>query len=174
MFIYIYKKHDTLKNQENPVTFLFTKSQTFYVKRFFMKFLKLAFIYTKIMTLCVTWIFYIQNPDTSKKAGRSVLRLFFIQKILTFCNTRFSWNFWSWRGGGVFIYKNNTLCVQFLYAKKCTFRYFLYTKKKTFCVIFLYAKTIHFNIHLYLQFMVFHILIPTYKLTYNHINHINK
>ena len=173
MFIYIYKKHDTLKNQEISVTFLFTKSQTLYVKRFFMKFLKLAFIYTKIMTLCVTWIF-IYKIQTLRRKQNDLRYGCFYTKILTLCNTRFSWNFWSWRGGGVFIYKNNTLCVQFLYAKKCTFRYFLYTKKKTFCVIFLYAKTIHFNIHLYLQFMVFHILIPTYKLTYNHINHINK
>ena len=43
-------------------------------------------------------------------------------------------------GGGYFYIQKKELCVTFLYAKKCTLRYVLYTKILTLCVKILYAK----------------------------------
>ena len=62
-------------------------------------------LYTKIMRLCVTWSYNIQNPDTSQKERQFVSR-FYIAKGWHFPVRNFSWNFWNWRRGGTF-YKPN-------------------------------------------------------------------
>ena len=88
---YIYKKHKNAiqfyvqkaihfsKIKKICVPFLYTKSKTLYVTRFFMKILNLEFIYTKSMTLCVSDAFIFKNPDTLQKARQFALR-FYIQK----------------------------------------------------------------------------------------------
>ena len=95
---------------------------------------------TKSMTLCVTWRFYLQNSDTSKKQD-NVRYVFYIQKAWHFCVTQFSWYFEIvGRGGHFYIFKD-ALCVSFLYAKNNALSVTsLYTKVLTLCVKFLYLK----------------------------------
>ena len=89
------------------------------------------YIYTKSMTLCVICRFYIQKYRHFKKIKTVCVTVIYIQKSWHFVLRNFSWNFWYWRkgGGGIFINKNNALCVQILYAKKCIFCYVLIYKK---------------------------------------------
>ena len=83
---YIQKSWQFSKSKTIWVTFLYTKIQTLYVTRSFMKFLKLAFIYKKHDTLCyvkfsytkrqtiiknqdnMRYVFIYTNPDTLRYA----------------------------------------------------------------------------------------------------------
>ena len=52
---------------------------------------------------------------------------------------------------------------------------FLYTKSQTLCVTFLYAKNnALFVTFLYLKFVVYYIMIPSYKRTYGQSDQIEK
>ena len=81
--IYVQKARHFAKIKTICVTFLFTKSQTLYIKQFFMMFLKLAFLYRKKsqhfalrdvliyqkQTLCKKKdVLNIRNPDTLRYA----------------------------------------------------------------------------------------------------------
>ena len=141
-YLYIHKGRHFPKSQAICVTFLFTKIPTLYVTRFFMKFLKLEFIYTKSMTLCVTWRFIYKNSDTSKKARQFALG-FYIQKAWQFALRDFSWIFEIGGGWGHF-YKQKTmnLALNFYMQKRCTFRYvFIFKKPDTLLHIFICKKS---------------------------------
>ena len=55
------------KSNTISVMSLYTKIQTLYVTRFFMKFLKLAFIYKKHDTLCYGTFLYTKSQTLRKK-----------------------------------------------------------------------------------------------------------
>ena len=58
--LYIHKTSHFSKGKTISVTFLHTKSKTFYVTRFFMNISSWHF-YTKIMIICVSRRFYLQK-----------------------------------------------------------------------------------------------------------------
>ena len=84
--------------------------------------------YTKSMTLCVLWSLYIEKARHFAK-GKTICVMFKYTKPRTLCVTQFFMEFLKLADGGTF-----------LYAKKCTLRYVLYTKSLTLCVPFLYEK----------------------------------
>ena len=141
--LYIYKKSRHFsKSKTICVTFLFTQKTTLYVTRFFHEKFEIGiYIYTKIMTLCVTWRLYIQKARYFEKA-RQFGSGFFNTKSLTLCFTRFSWDLWNWRrrGGGGYMQKNNALFVTFLYAKN-----------NALSVAFIYIYNRHSTSHFYMQ-----------------------
>ena len=59
-------------------------------------------LYTKTMTLCVMWSFYIQK-DRHFTKSKTICDTFYIQKFGTFALRDFSLNFWNLRRGGAFI-----------------------------------------------------------------------
>ena len=73
--LYIYINPDTLQKQDNlSYVFIHKNPDTLRYAIFHEIFDIDIYIYTKNMTLCVTWRFYIKNPDTSKKARQFALR----------------------------------------------------------------------------------------------------
>ena len=138
----LYTKIQTLhKNQDNLRYISYTKSPTLYGTRFFMKILKLAFIYKKHDTLrCVNFLYSKSQTLCTKK---TICVTYLCTKAWHFPLRDFSWNFWNRRrgGGGIFVYKKNALCVTFVYSKNnllCVT--FVYTKILTLCVTFVCAK----------------------------------
>ena len=127
------------KSKTICITFLYTKIQTLYVARFFMKILKLALIYKQHDTLRYVTYTYTKSRDFSKSKTIWVTVLY--TKILTLCVTRFLMEFLKLAEGGGGLYpKKNVLCFTFLYAKNNTLcDTFLY-KIQTLCVTFSYAK----------------------------------
>ena len=83
--LYTQKNLDTLHNSKTIcVTFLFTKIQTFQVMQFFIKSLKLAFIYIQKashFSFCESLLN--KKSDTLKKARQFVLRCFLYKKALS-------------------------------------------------------------------------------------------
>ena len=79
-------------------------------------------------------------------------------------------------GEGIFMQKNNALCVKFLYAKNNSLSVnFLYTKCQTVCVTILYAKNDALCVTFSdLKFILQYILIPNNKRTYDESNQIDK
>ena len=133
---FLYKKIQTLcKKQDNFRYVLYTKSKTLYVKQFFVKFLSWN-LYTKSMTLCVTWSFYIQKARHFSRSWTIPVTFIYI-KSYTLDVTGFSWKCWSWN-----LYtKSMTLCVTWSFYIQ-TVRHF--AKSKTICDTFLYTKIRHF------------------------------
>ena len=142
------------KSKKIYITFLFTKIQTLYVPWFFMKILKLAFIYKKHDTLQYVTFLYTKIHTLRKKQDN--LRYVFIYKNLhTLRYAIFHWIFEIGGRGGAFLYAktiNFALhsyilkklpCVTFLHAKFLTLRVtFLSAKNNALCVTFLYLKFI--------------------------------
>ena len=93
------------------------------------------------MTLCVTGRFYILKDRHFAKSN-TICVTFLCLKIRTLCITRFFIEVLKLaEGGGPLLRaKNNALRVTFLYLKKCTLGYVLYTKIPTLYVTLLYAK----------------------------------
>ena len=153
LYIYIQKARHFSKSKTICVTFLFTKIQTLCVMRFFMKYLKLEFIYIqKAWHFALRDVFIYQNPDTSKKSKTICVMFFYIKKAWYFALHDFSWYFWNWRRVRViFIITINALCVKFVYVEKNEISVtFSYTKSQTFCVTLLWAKQIHFALRFYI------------------------
>ena len=114
---YIQKSGHFAKNKTISVTFLYIKSTTLYVTRFFMKILKLAFIYKKHVTLrCVT--FYLQKFRHFAKS-KTICVIFYMQKSGHFALRDFSLNFLKLaEGGGHFtMQKKCNLCYIFICKK---------------------------------------------------------
>ena len=91
---YIQKARHFVKGKTISVMFLFTKSKTLYVTIFFMKFLKLAFIYKNYDTLRYMIFLYTKIQTLRKKQDN--LRYVFIYKnpdILRYAI--FQWIFWN-------------------------------------------------------------------------------
>ena len=122
------------------VTFLYTKSKTLYVTRFFIK-NSSWHLYRKSMTVCATWRFYIQKARHFAKS-KTICVTFLCTKSGHFVLRDFSLNFWNWLGGGHFnIQKTMHFGLHFYMQKTMHFALrFLYTKSLTLCVAFLYAK----------------------------------
>ena len=79
VYIYLKKSRYFEKSKAICVTFLFTKIQTHYVTRFFVKLLKLEFLYIqKSRHFALQDVFIYKNPDTSKKSRQFAL-FFLIQ-----------------------------------------------------------------------------------------------
>ena len=133
------------------VTFLYLKRKTLYFTRFSWKF-RTWHLYTKSITLCVSWLILYKNLDTSQEASQFALR-FYIGKSRHFGLRNFSLNFWNWRRSGdmfirkkqstlryIFILKKNALWIKFFYKKPDTFYYIFISKKKSLCVTFIYIS----------------------------------
>ena len=97
----------------------------------------MTFLYTKIQTL-------LKNQDN--------LRNCFIYKNPdTLCYAIFHGIFEIGGGGGIFIFKNNALCVTFLYEKTMQFAlYFYIQRNKHFKLRFNMQKTMHFELRFYI------------------------
>ena len=134
----MYKKPDTFqKARQFPLCFLYTKSDTLDVKGFSWNFWSWHW-YTKIMTLCVTWHFYIQKARHLAKS-KTICDTFLYTKIRHYCVTRFFVEFLKLRRGWPFIeLKNNVYTLRYIFILKnsslCVT--LLYTKSLTLCVIF--------------------------------------
>ena len=64
--VFIYKNRDIFKKQDNFRCVLYTKSETLYIKRFFITFLKLTFIYRKHDILCYMTFLYTKSQTLRK------------------------------------------------------------------------------------------------------------
>ena len=139
--IFIYKKPDTLqKAKQFPLCFFIQKVGHCTLRNFPWKFWVWN-LYTKSMTPCFTWRFYIQKARHFAKI-KTICFHFLYTKIRTlFALRKFSLNFWNWRRGGTFLYgKKNALCLTFYMQKSLTL-----------CVTFSYKKARHFELHFYMQ-----------------------
>ena len=161
------------KRKTISVAFWYTKIRTLYVTRFFMKFLSWH-LYTKIMTLCVTWCSYIQK--SRHVAKRKIICVTFLYtKILTLCVTRFSIEFLKLEEGGAFSFaKNNELCVKFYIQKTMHFALrFLYKNPYTICYIFICKKQCTLR-YVFISEIYCIVLIPIYKRMHNQSDQIEK
>ena len=172
--VLIYKKPDTFqKARQFPLRFYIQKALHLTL-RDFHEFFEVG-IYTKSMTLCVTWRFYIQKSGHFAKS-KTICDTFLYTKIRHFCVTQFFIDFLKFADGGghLFIKKNNVLCVTFsywknnalcvtlLYKEPDTMRYILISKKQ---YTFIY-------VHIYIIYCA--VLIYNYKRTYDQSDQIEK
>ena len=97
---YIQKARHFSKSKTISVTFWYTESRTLDLTRFFMKFWSWH-LYSKSMTLCITWLFYIEKGTHFAKS-KTICLTFLYTTIRTLYVTRFLLNFWNWRRGGHF------------------------------------------------------------------------
>ena len=105
------------KKQDNFRTFLYTKSMTLCVTHFFMKILKLAFIYKKHDILRHVTFLYTKIQIVRKKQD-NLCYFFIYQNPDTLCYAIFYWIFEIVGGGGDFLYvKKIALCVKNLDIK---------------------------------------------------------
>ena len=109
--VFTYQNIDTSqKARQFPLRFYMQKESYFYLRGFSWKFW-IWYLYTKNVTLWVTWPFYIQKEWHFAKS-KTICAAFFYTKARTLCVTQFSLNFWNlWRGGDIFKSK-----------KQCTLR----------------------------------------------------
>ena len=104
-------------------------------------------LYTKSMTLCVIWRFYIQKARHFAKR-KTIWIMFLYSKIRQFALHDFYWIFKFFGGGGVFIYWNNqcTLCHILISGKHFTLRYVaIYKYPDTIRYIFISKKPFTFR-----------------------------
>ena len=87
-FIYKKKSRHFEKSKTICVTFLFTKIQTLYVMRFFMKILKLAFVYKKHDTLRYVTLLYTQKSRHFVKS--KTICVTFLYTVRMISTARFS------------------------------------------------------------------------------------
>ena len=147
---YKQKKRHFSKSKTMSITFLYTKSLTLYVTRFFMKFWN-GNLYTKSMTLFVMWCLYIQKYTHFEKF-KTIWITFFYTKSLTLYVTQFFMGFLKLAEGGegyeqeimhfslIRLYAKNNALPDTFYKKPETLRHFLIFKTKcTLCYV-LYIK----------------------------------
>ena len=164
-FLYIQKAKTIAKSFYIQNAWHFSKSRTisvrFYISKarhFTLRGLSWSFwtwhLYTKSMTLCITWRFYIQKSRQFSKS-KTICVTFLYTKIWTLCVTRFFIGFFKLaKGGGIFkiktmhlvlyFYMQKTMyfALHFTYKKPDTMRHILYAKKNALCGTFLYLKFI--------------------------------
>ena len=109
--IYTQKARYFSKSKTIPLTFLFTKCRTLYVTRFHDFFEIGIYIYTKSMTLCVTWSFYIKKATHFINSNTICVTFFIYKKTDTLRYAIFHQIFKIGGGGWGFISK-----------KQCTLR----------------------------------------------------
>ena len=170
----IYKNIQTLrKNQENFHYIVIYKNPDTLFYAIFHEFLSWN-LYTKSLTLFVTWIFYIQKAWHLAKI-MTMYVTFYIQKSGHFPSRSFSLNFWNWcSGGDIFIFKKCILCYICICKKQCILCYvFIYKNPDTFPHIFINKK--HYTLrYVFMSKIYYIVLIPNYKHTYNQSNCIKK
>ena len=83
----IQKSRHFAKSKTISITCLFTKCRTLYDTRFSWNFW-ISRLFTRSMTLCVTWRFYILKTLHFEKI-KTIFHIFLYTKIRTFCVTRF-------------------------------------------------------------------------------------
>ena len=130
------KSHTLFKKLDNFRYVFIYKSDTLDVTGFLWNFWS-CHLYTKSMTLCVTWRVYIQKARHFAKS-KTICDTFLYQKIRHFCVTRFFIEFLKFaEGGGHLFIKKNVLCMTFLYLKiNALCVTLLYTKSLILCVTF--------------------------------------
>ena len=144
--VYIYTKRETIfKKQDNlHYVFIYKKPDTLRYA-IFIKLLKLAFIYTKTIKLCVMLRFILKKKRHFEKTKTIWVTFIYIYKASHFALREFSWYFWNWRRRGGDVKKKKCTSVKFQHSKNNALSVrFLYTKILTLRVTFLYKKTIHF------------------------------
>ena len=122
-------------------------------------------------------VFRYKKPDTSQKVRSETICITFfnIQKALHFALRNFSCNFWNWRKGGIFINKTMHFSFNIYIKKQCTFCYvFVYKKPDTLLHIFIVKNNSLCVTFLYICVIIYYILIPNYKRTYDQSDQINK
>ena len=158
--------HIYIKKQNNCKTFLYAKShtlfktqdnfrKTIYVTQFFLKFLKLEFIYKNHDTLRYVTFLYTKSETLGKKQDN--LRYVFIYKNSdTLHYAIFHGMFEIWGGGGIFyMQKKCTLRYIFICKNKFTLSYvFIHKKPETLRYIFIRKKQCTFHYVLYLKFII--------------------
>ena len=123
--VFIYKKPDTFqKARQFALRVYIQKARHFTSRNFSWNFWN-WYLYTKSMTLCVTWYFYIQKTDTSQEARQFALR-FIHKKSDALRYAIFHGIFEIGRVGGIFICKKKQLALYFYMQRKCTFHYVLH------------------------------------------------
>ena len=101
--VFIYKKQDTFqKARQFPLHFYIQKAIHFTLRDFSWNFCSL-YLYTKSMTLCVTWRFNIQKARHFAKT-KAICDTFLYTKTRHFVLRDFSLNFWKLLRGGTFTY----------------------------------------------------------------------
>ena len=162
------------KRKTISVTFLYTKRRTIYFTLFFMKFLKLAFIYKKAWHFALRDVFIYKNPDTSQKAQQFAL-CFYIQNPDTLRYAIFHWIFEICGGGGHFYFQKTIhFALHFYIQQIMNFALrFIYTICDTMRYIFIFKKRCTFRyVYIYIIYLI--VLVPNYKCTYDQSNQIEK
>ena len=114
-------------------------------------------LYTKSMTLCVTWRFYIQKARHFAKS-KTIFDTFLYTKIKHFCVTRIFIEFLKFAEGGghVFIKKTMYFVWKFYIEKQDTLRYVAtYKEPDTMRYILISKKQyIFLNVYIYIIYRV--------------------
>ena len=173
--VFIYKSSDTFqKSRQFTLRFYIQRLRHFTLRNFLWN-LWSWHLYTKCMTLCVTWRFNIQKSRYFAKS-KTICVMFLYTKIRTLCVMRFFIEFLKLVEGGKDF--NMKMTIQFslhLYMQKtCTLRYFLLFKNPdNFRYIFICKKPC--TLHYICIYIIYHIvLISNYKRTYDQSNQSNQ
>ena len=127
-FLYTKGRHFA-KIETISVTFLYRKSKTIYVTQFFIKFLKLVFVYKKHDTLRYVTFLYTKIQTLSKNQDN--LRYVFIYKNMDTLHYAIFHQIFEIGGGEK----------TFFYAKKTHFALYFYKQKRMhFALRFIYKK----------------------------------
>ena len=95
VYMHTQKARHFAKSKKICVTFLFTKSQTLYVTRFIMKFLKLAFIYIYQKRDTFNYVKFLYTRSQTLRKSETICVKFLYTKILTLCVTQFFMGFFK-------------------------------------------------------------------------------
>ena len=135
---YIQRAIHFSKSKTITVAFLYPKSNSLYVAGFFMKFLKLAFIFKKNYALGYVTLLYTKSKTLRKNYIRQ-FAIRFIYKNPALCVPRFFNEFLKFaEGGDIYSLKIQGTCVNLFY-----------TKCLSLCLTFNNQKTMHFSLRLY-------------------------
>ena len=167
--VYMYKKkaRHFSKSTTICVPFLLTKSQTLYVTRFFMNFLKLAFMHIqKAWYFALHDVIYTKSLKLRKKQD-NLRHVFLYTESLTLCITRFFIEFLKFAEGGRHFYIGKTMHLELNLCMKRTVHFtlrFFIRKARHFASICFYPKNNALCVmFLYLKFILHYILMPTVK-----------
>ena len=170
--VFIYKNPDTFqKARQFALRFYIQKARHFTLRNFSWNFWSWH-LYTKIMSLCVTWRFYIQKTRHFEKS-KTICVMFLYTKSRTLCITQFSIEFLKFTEGGIFKgIKQFTLRYIFIWKKQCNFCD-VYKKLATLRYIFICKKQC-ILCYVFISKIYPIALIPNYKRTYDQIDQIEK
>ena len=132
------------------------------------------YLYTKNMTLFVTWRFYIQKYRHFEKS-KTICARFLIQKAWHFALHDLSWNFWNWRRvGDICIYKKMHFALHFHVQKTMQFVLHFILKKPDTLGYILICKKQCTLCYIFISIIYRIVLISNYKRTYDQINQIDE